>query len=128
MQTESLPRFAVKTVGWTQWAYWCSLAMAVLAIAYIPAGSVRNFVVITPALTAALCIAASFWLYDACDEYLRHRILRAVTRTAILITAGTLAWFFFELNGFPRISMLWVNLVAWSVFNAQMLFVVFRSR
>ena len=45
-----------------------------------------------------------------------------------LVAAGTLAWFLFELNGFPRISMLWVNLIAWSVFNLQMLFVVFRSQ
>jgi len=128
MQTETLPRFALRAVGWSQWAYWCSLAGALLSLTYIPAGPVRGFVVLAPAFAAALCIAASYWLYEACDEYLRHQILRAVTRTAILVAAGTLAWFLFELNGFPRISMLWVNLIAWSVFNLQMLFVVFRSQ
>jgi hypothetical protein len=128
MQTESLPRFAITTVGWTQWAYWCSLVGAVLAVVYIPAGSIRTFVTITPALTAALCVAASYWLYEACDEFQRVRILRAVTRTAIFIAAGTLVWFFFELAGYPKISMLWINLAGWSVFNLQILLVVFSSR
>lgn len=128
MQTESLPRFALTTVGWTQWAYWCSLAGAVLAAAYIPAGSIRTFVTITPALTAALCVAASYWLYEACDEFHRVKILRAVTRTAILVAAGTLTWFFFELAGYPKLSMMWVNLAGWSVFNLQILLVAFSSR
>jgi hypothetical protein len=128
MQTESLPRFAIVTVGWTQWAYWCSLGCAVLAVVYIPAGSIRTFVTVTPALTAALCVAASYWLYEACDEFQRVRILRAVTRTAILVSAGTLVWFFFELAGFPKLSMLWINLVGWSVFNLQILLVAFSSR
>ena len=128
MPTESLPRFAIATVGWTQWAYWCSLVGAVLAVAYIPAGSIRTFVMVTPALTAALCVAASYWLYEACDEFQRVRILRAVTRTAIFVAAGTLVWFFFELAGYPKLSMLWINLVGWSVFNLQLLLVAFSSR
>src|SRR5687767_15405176 len=90
MKSETLPGLAVRAVGYSQWAYWCTLAGAVLAMAYIPAGSVRNFVIVTPALTAALCVAASFWLYEACDEFQRVRILRAITRTAIVMAAGTL--------------------------------------
>ena len=35
---------------------------------------------------------------------------------------------FLELLGFPHVSMLWVNLLGWSVFNVQMLFVILRSR
>jgi hypothetical protein len=128
MKTETFPRFAVSTVGYSQLAYWSSLACAVLALAYIPAGSVRNFVIVSPALTAALCVAASFWLYEACDEFQRVRILRAITRTAILIAAGTLIWFFFELAGYPKLSMLWVNIAGWSIFNLQMLMVIFGSR
>ena len=128
MKNEFLPRFAVRTVGYSQWAYWCSLVMSVLAIAYVPAGSVRNFVVVTPALTAALCVAASYWLYEACDEFQRVGILRAITRTAIIMAAATLIWFFFELAGFPRVSMLWVNIAGWSIFNFQILMMVFSSR
>jgi len=128
MKTETLPGFAVRAVGYSQWAYWCTLAGAVLAMAYIPAGSVRNFVVVTPALTAALCVAASFWLYEACDEFQRVRILRAITRTAVVMAAGTLIWFFFELAGYPKLSMLWVNIAGWSIFNLQMLMVIFSSR
>ena len=128
MKSETLPGFAVRAVGYSQWAYWCTLAGAVLAMAYIPAGSVRNFVVVTPALTAALCVAASFWLYEACDEFHRVRILRAITRTAVVLAAGTLIWFFFELAGYPKLSMLWVNIAGWSIFNLQMLMVIFSSR
>jgi hypothetical protein len=128
MSTESLPRIAVSTMGYSQLAYWTSLACAVLAVAYIPAGSVRTFVIVTPALTAALCVAASFWVYEACDEFLRARILRAITRTAILVAAGTLVWFFLELAGYPKLSMLWVNFAGWSIFNFQILMVVFASR
>jgi|SRR3954464_9066951 hypothetical protein len=128
MKAETLPGFAVRAIGYTQWAYWWTLAGAVLAVAYIPAGSVRNFVVATPALTAAMCVAASSWLYQACDEFQRVRILRAITRTAIIMAAGTLVWFFLELAGYPKLSMLWVNIAGWSIFNLQMLMVVFSSR
>ena len=128
MSPESLPRSALRAVGYTQWAYWCSLAGALLSVNYIPPGSVRDIVIVTPALTAALCIATSFWVYEACDEYLKHNILRTVARTAIIVAAGTLVWFFLELAGVPRLSMLWINLAGWSVFNLQMLFAIFRSR
>ena len=56
------------------------------------------------------------------------RILRAITRTAIVMAAGTLVWFFFELAGYPKLSMLWVNIAGWSIFNLQMLMVIFSSR
>ena len=128
MKTETLPGLAVRTVGYSQWAYWCSLVGAVMAALYIPAGSLRTFVVVTPALTAALCVAASFWLYEACDEFQRVGILRAITRTAVIVAAGTLIWFLFELAGYPRLSMLWVNIAGWSIFNFQMLMVIFSSR
>jgi hypothetical protein len=95
---------------------------------YLPPGSVRNAVLLTPVLTAALCVATSYWLYEACDEYLRTRILRVVAFTAVAVAAATLGYFFLELLGFARLSMLWVNLFGWSVFNLQMLFVIFRSR
>ena len=126
--TRSLPRFALKAVGYSQWAFWCSIAGAVLAVSYIPPGSMRNFVIATPALTAALCVAASYWLYEACDEFQRVRILRAAARTAVLMGAATLGWFFLELMGFPKLSMLWVNIVGWGLFNLQVLFVIFQSR
>jgi hypothetical protein len=40
----------------------------------------------------------------------------------------TLGYFFLELLGFPRLSMLAVNLLGWSVFNLQMVFVIIRAR
>ncbi len=128
MTTESLPRFALRAVGYSQWAYWCSLAGALLSVHFLPPGGGRLIVIAATALTAALCVAASYWLYEACDEYLRVRLLRAVTRTAVIVAAGTLIGFILELYGAGRFSLLWVNLAGWSVFNLQVLFVILRSQ
>ena len=128
MESTELSRFAVRGVVSSQWAYWCSLAAAALSVIYLPQGSIRTMVILTPTLTALLCVCVAYWLYTDCDEYIRLRLLKCVASTAIVVMFFTLACFFRELFGFTRISMLWVNLVGWSVFNAQMLFVVLRSR
>jgi hypothetical protein len=128
MERSVLPRFAVRGILSSQWAYWGSLAIAALSITYIPPGSIRTAVMLTPVLTALLCVSVAYWLYKDCDEYIRLRLLRCIAVTAIIVVFCTLAYFFLELLGFPRLSMLWVNLLAWSVFNVQMLFVILRSR
>jgi hypothetical protein len=89
---------------------------------------VRNTVVLVPILTATLCVSVAFWLYESCDEYLRRSILVCVVRTAIIVAGCTIAYFVAELAGAPKLSALWVNLLGWSVFNLQFLFVVLRSR
>jgi hypothetical protein len=128
MKTDALPRHALRGIALSQWAYWCSLAAAVLSLSYLPPGSIRIAVMLTPVLTAVLCVATTWWCYEACDEYLRARIQRGVTATSIVVAGATLSYFILELFGFPRLSMLWVNLFGWSVFNLQMLFVIYRSR
>jgi hypothetical protein len=126
MDPSTLPRSATHAVVFSQWAYWCSLAIAALAVRYVPAGSVRTIVILVPALTAALCVSVAFWLYESCDEYVRSAVMRCVVRTAIVVSACTVAYFIAELTGAPRISMLWMNLLGWSVFNAQFVFVMLR--
>ncbi len=37
-------------------------------------------------------------------------------------------YFFLELLGFRRISMMWVQVIGWSIFDAQMLPLIFRAR
>jgi|SRR5581483_1095730 len=128
MEPSVLPRFAVRGILSSQWAYWCSLAIAGLSMTYIPPGSVRTTVMLTPVLTALLCVSVTYWLYTDCDEYIRLRILRCAAVTAIIVAFCTLGYFFLELLGFPRSSMLWPNVLGWSVFNLQMLFVILRSR
>jgi hypothetical protein len=128
MEQRELPRYAVRGVVACQWAYWCSLACAVLSVRYVPLGTIRTAVMLVPALTAALCVAVSYWLYEACDEYVRGQILKGIVWTAIIVAAATLGYFVLELTGLPKVSMLWVNLLGWSVFNLQMLFVILRSR
>jgi hypothetical protein len=128
MKPSELPGSAMRGVLWSQWAYWCSLAVSALSIEYIPPGSVRTAVLLTPVLTALLSVSVAYWLYQACDEYLRLRLLKCAAVTAIVIAFCTLAYFFLELLGLPHMSMLWVNLLGWSVFNIQMLFILLRSR
>jgi hypothetical protein len=124
----SLPPAALRSVAYSQWAYWCSLVVAALSVVYIPPGSVRALVLLSPILTALHCLAVAYWLYRASDEYIRARLLGCVAVTAIVVAACTLGYFVLELVGFPRMSMLWINLLGWSVFNLQMLYVMFRSR
>jgi hypothetical protein len=100
------PPFAAYGVVSSQYAYWCSLAISVLSIRYIPPGSIRTAVMLTPVLTALYCVSMAYWLYRACDEYIRLRLLRCAAATAIVVAFCTLAYFFLELLGYPRLSML----------------------
>jgi hypothetical protein len=127
MKSEALPKFAIRAVVYSQWAYWSSLACAALSVIYIPAGSVRTFVIVTPLLAAILCASVASWLYSACDEYLRARILRSITTTALLVALGSLGYFCLELLGFPRQSYVWISILGWSAFNLQLLFVILSA-
>jgi hypothetical protein len=102
--------------------------MAAWSGLYMPVGSIRTALLLTPILPALLVIAVAYWLYQACDEYIRLKILRSVAITAAIVAFATLAYFLLELSGFPRLSMLAVNLFGWSIFNLQMLYVIIRSR
>jgi hypothetical protein len=127
MEAKALPKFAIRAIAYSQWAYWCSLACAALSVLYIPAGSARTFVILMPIMAAVLCVAVTSWLYAACDEYLRTRLLRCVTITALIVALGSLGYFCLELLGFPRQSMIWVSILGWSAFNLQVLFVVLSA-
>jgi hypothetical protein len=124
MKPNALPKFAVRAVAYSQWTYWSALACAVLSVNYIPPGSIRTFVILVPILAAILCVSVAGWLYTACDEYLRARLLRAVTVTALVVALASLGYFCLELLGFPRQSMIWVSILGWSAFNLQLLVVI----
>ena len=111
-----------------QWAYWTTLATAAWAWRYLPGTAVRISLAMIPILLALLIADNAYRIYDACDEFIRLRILKCVVITAIAVAAGTLGYFFLELAGFPRLSMLAVNLFGCSVFNLSMLYVIIRSR
>lgn len=121
-------RDAINGVFWCQWAYWSSLGLAFVGYRYYPAGSVRTVVMLTPILPAVLIAVVSYWIYQDCDEYIRSRISRSVVVTAFVVAFVTLATFILEMFGYPRISALWLNLFGWSVFNVQLLYVLYRAR
>src|ERR1700744_274999 len=123
-----LPRKIAFDVSCLQVAYWMMLAAAAFGWQYIPLGVVRGSLAVIPSLLALLIADNAYRIYDACDEFIRLRILNCVVITAIPVAAGTLCYFFLELAGFPRLSMLVVNLFGCSVFNLSMLYVIIRSR
>jgi len=127
MEPRAMPKLAIRAVLYSQFAYWSSLACAALSVIYIPPGSVRTFVILIPVLTAILCASVASWIYAACDEYVRTRLLRSVTITALVIALGSLGYFCLELLGFPRQSMIWVSILGWSAFNLQLLFVILSA-
>ncbi len=94
----------------------------------MPAGTIRNLLIVTPVLPALLIVGASYWVFQACDEYIQLRLFKCVVITMAVVATCTLGYFFLEMAGFPRLSALWINLLGWSVFNLQMLYVISRSR
>ena len=123
-----LPRKIAFNLFCFQWAYWTTLAAAAWGWRYVPSGTMRDSLAMIPILLALLIADNAYRIYDACDEFIRLRILKCVVITAIVVAAGTLGYFFLELSGFPRLSMLAVNLFGCSVFNVSMLYVIIRSR
>lgn len=123
-----LPRKVALNVFWCQWAYWCTLVIAAWSYTHIPQGSIRITLILTPILPAILIAAVAYWMYQACDEYIRLRILKCLVLTALAVAFGTLVYFVLELFGFPRLSMIVVNLFGWSIFNLLMIYVIIRSR
>src|ERR1700761_4551287 len=123
-----VPRKIAFDLSCLQVTYWMTLAAAVWGWRYIPAGVVRGSLAMIPILLALLIADNAYRIYDACDEFIRLRILKCVVITAIAVAARTLGYFFLELSGFPRLSMLVVNLFGCSVFNLSMLYVIVRSR
>jgi hypothetical protein len=129
-----LPNPAVRAVLWSQWAFWCALAISVWAYADAPPGALRATLVLTPVAPGLLIFAVTYWLYKSCDEYVRLRILQAGALTAVIIGALSMIWLFLELLslpkflGLPNLGVLSVYLVGWIVFDAQMLWLYLRAR
>jgi hypothetical protein len=128
MNSEILPRKATLGILFGQWAYWCMLAIAAWSYKNIPPGSIRTTLILTPVLPAILIVAIAHWMYQACDEFIRLRILKCSILTALAVAFATLGYYVLELFGFPRLSMIVVNLFGWSVFNLLLIYVIIRSR
>lgn len=128
MTSAAYRSYAIRGVVYGQWTYWGTLGTAIWSYAYMPPGSTRTALILTPILPALLIVAVAYWVYRACDEYVQSRILKCIAITGVIIAFCTLGYFFMELFGLPRLSMLWINLLGWGVFNLQMLYVIFRSR
>ena len=128
MASHAYPPYAVRGIVSGQWTYWVTLGIAAWSYAYMPQGSTRSALILTPILPTLLILATAYWVYKACDEYIRARILKSVAITAAVVALSTSSYFILELFGFPRLSMLWINLLGWSIFNLQMLYVIIRSR
>jgi hypothetical protein len=109
-----------------QWAYWVAVAMSIWALSHLGPGSIRNLLILTPVLPGLLMIAWTSWVYQACDEFIKARILSAAAITAAVIAVGSLIYSYLELTGLPRISMAWTSNIGWAVFGVLMLGLLFQ--
>ena len=125
--SDPTPRWALKATLWSQWAYWCCVVIALLAATMLPAGSIRSLLVLLPILPGILILGVTYFIYQACDEYVRQRTMQAVGRTAVAVALGTMVYSYLELLGFPRLSMAWVHAFGWSVFIPQMIALMLRG-
>jgi hypothetical protein len=114
-------RGAWQAIAWSQWAFWCQVAVALLAQRFMPAGGLRSALILAPLLTVALVMGVAVWIHQDSDEYIRSRMQRAAMLTAVTMALLGMAWCFFELLGFPRLSMVWPVLLGWGLFCVQLL-------
>lgn len=128
MNATRFPSPAVKAIFWSQWAYWSTLGVAICAYIIMPHGSVRTVLILTPILPGLFIFAVTYWLVKASDEYIRLRTLQAGTITAMIVVILAMIYFFLELLGFPKLSMMWIPIVGWTVFDAQMICLMVRWR
>ena len=111
---------AVAAFLWSQYAYWCTVAIAAWAVAYMPAGSIRTVLILTPIGPAVLILSISYWLYRACDEYIQHRILQAAAITAVGLLLLVTSYYYLQLAGLPPLNLAWVSTFGWVLFIVQM--------
>ena len=78
MTSDAYRPYAIRGVVYGQWAYWGTLGTAIWSYAYMPQGSIRTALILTPILPALLIVAVAYWLYQACDGYAQSRILSRV--------------------------------------------------
>jgi TM2 domain-containing membrane protein YozV len=121
MTPKTLRHKAIWSIFWSQWAYWVTVAMAIWASLNLSPGPTRTILLVTPILPGSLIIALAVWLYHACDEFIRAQILKATAIAATFTSFWTMAYSFLEFAGFPRLSMMWVGNVGWSIFILLML-------
>ncbi len=111
----------VRGMLFAQWAYWSTWGMCIWAQLYMPGGSVRTVLTLLPILPGVLIIATGIWQYRACDEYIRLRVLMAASVTAVITAVWTLTYSYLELVGLPRLSMIWVFNIGWTIFVLLMI-------
>ncbi|HTY93796.1 MAG TPA: hypothetical protein VMC02_07910 [Steroidobacteraceae bacterium] len=131
MNTARIVRFyssPVSGILFALWAYLGTLLAAALAPRYLAAGGTRDIVVLVPTLTLVLVVSIIGWVYRASDEYVRRRILGCAALTGVILAFSSLGWFCLELLGYPRLSMISINLFGWSVFTVLMLSVLYRAK
>ncbi len=82
----------------------------------------------SPVLPGFLIVDVTIWQYQASDEYIRLRILRAAATAAVVTALWTLTYSYLELVGLPRLSMMWVGNVGWLLFVILMIRLMLSAR
>lgn len=109
-------------------AYLCTVVVAAFAPHFLAADSARQLMVALPLLALLLLMFSVVLAYFASDEYVRHRILKCAAFAGVILAFSTLGYFWLEVLGHARLSMIWVNLYGWAVFIIPLLWVLCRAR
>ncbi len=110
------------------WAYLVTVVVAVVWSPHFPQGGMRETLFLIQLLTLLLVVCVNYWIYRASDEYLRLRILKCTALTGVLLAFATLGYACLEELGYPRQSMLVVNVCGLALFVIQMVWVRYRAR
>lgn len=129
MPTKPISRkSAIAALLWSQFVYWCAVAIAAWAVACMPAGGIRSALALTPIGPALLVFSVSYWLYRACDEYIRQRMLQAAAVTAVGMMLLVTVYYYLQLAGLPPLNLAWISDFGWVLFIGQIIPILRQSR
>lgn len=115
MQNTLTRRHMVELIA-AQLGYWVFVAVAVLASRAELDSSLKRLFAVLPILPGIAIILVGVRIAKRCDEYIRVKLLEAAAIVAAMTAAWTLIYSYLEIVGFPRLSMMWVGNIGWSVF------------
>ena len=120
-EKEALVRYHLE-LGGALLLYMAVLVGSIYLAKSMQPGVARTLVVITPAIPVALF----FWViarqFGRMDEFIRLRSLENMARGSAVVGAFSLTYVFFEMAGFPKLSMFWIwGILGFSTFTVSIL-------
>jgi hypothetical protein len=111
----------MRQFGWLFLLYIVAYVAAMWALASLPAGAMKSFLVLSPVLPGLAMIWNTVLAYRRSDEFVRHEILYAAALAALVTAVWTLVYAYLEPLGFPHLNPGFVHTFGWPVFIWRMI-------